>query len=80
MQIDGNVHLAGNIGQNLFSGDASLTDFTGLGLAGFETSQLTPMEGMFQGCTSLASLTIPGTWDASKVTTMQMMFYSCSNL
>ena len=45
----------------------------------FDTSNVTIMYGMFQGCSNLTTLDISD-WNTSKVTSMTRMFESCSSL
>ena len=45
----------------------------------FDTSEVTNMQGMFQGCTLLSGLNL-NDFDTSKVTNMKYMFYDCSSL
>ena len=45
----------------------------------FDTSNVTDMNGMFYGCSSLTSLNLTG-FDTSNVTNMAYMFSGCSNL
>ena len=46
---------------------------------GSNTSNVTHMGGMFNGCSGLASLDLSG-WDTSKVTDMNSMFQFCNGL
>ena len=46
---------------------------------GFDTSNVTSMEGMFASCSNLTSLNV-SSFDTSNVTSMEGMFGSCSNL
>ena len=48
-------------------------------LSSFNTSKVTNMNSMFEGCTSLTNLDISN-FDTSNVTGMNWMFYSCSKL
>ena len=48
-------------------------------LNNFNTSKVTNMRAMFNGCSSLTSLDISG-FDTSNVTNMEFMFNSCSSL
>ncbi|MBQ6395166.1 MAG: BspA family leucine-rich repeat surface protein [Atopobiaceae bacterium] len=48
-------------------------------LSGLDTSHVTDMSGMFEGCSSLSSLDI-STLDTSSVTDMGWMFSKCRNL
>lgn len=50
-----------------------------LGLNNFDTSKVTNMSGMFQGCTSLKTLDL-SSFDTSKVTDMHCMFDGCASL
>ena len=71
---------------NLFGGstaDLQLSNMTSITLAndmtGFNTSNVTTMQSMFSGCSSLTSLNL-SKFNTSKVTTMYEMFNGCSNL
>ena len=46
-------------------------------LNGLDTSSVTNMRSMFEGCSNLTSIPL---FDTSKVTDMGNMFYSCTNL
>ena len=46
---------------------------------GSNTSNVTNMSDMFNGCSSLTSLDLSG-WNTSNVTNMEYMFYDCSSL
>ena len=46
---------------------------------GFNTENVTDMSGMFDGCSSLTSLNLPG-WNTENVTDMSGMFDGCSSL
>ena len=48
-------------------------------LESFDTSQVTDMESMFEGCTSLSFLNI-SKFNTKKVQYMKKMFYNCHNL
>ena len=48
-------------------------------LSSYDTSNVTDMRCMFDGCSSLESLDLSG-FDTSNVTNMQSMFYGCSSL
>ena len=68
----------------LFSDSASsnqvyLTNLLTLTFNNFNTSNVTSMNNMFQGCSGLTSLDVSG-FDTSKVTTMSSMFQGCSGL
>ena len=60
-----------------FHGFAQLTTIDGL--SNLDTSAVTNMDFMFDGCSSLATLDV-STFDVSHVTTAQSMFFNCSNL
>lgn len=51
----------------------------GLQLGHCNTSSVTTMNSMFQGCTSLTSLDVSG-FDTSSVTNMSNMFFGCTSL
>ena len=61
---------------SMFGGCISLSS---LDVSGFNTENVTEMDGMFFCCSSLGNLDISG-FDTSKVTYMGYMFYSCANL
>ncbi|MGN0798329.1 MAG: BspA family leucine-rich repeat surface protein [Christensenellales bacterium] len=66
----------------IFASDSDsfgLSNLTNLDLSNFDTSKVTDMSGMFNGCSSLTSLDVSN-FDTSKVTTMARMFYGCSSL
>lgn len=52
---------------------------TSVDLTGFDTSNYTDMESMFEGYTNLKSIDV-SSFDTSKVTSMNRMFYECSSL
>ena len=58
---------------NDFSNDASID------LSALDTSEVTNMQGMFAGCSSLTSLDVSN-FNTSKVTNMSNMFRECSSL
>lgn len=62
---------------NMFSGCTKLTTLTNI--SGFNTSRVTDMYGVFDGCSSLTSLNL-SSWNVSSVTTTQNMFNGCTNL
>ena len=70
-------NFAGDKLQNLFAACATLTSVTGLGT--INTTNVTSMQQLFNGCSSLASLDLSG-FNTANVTTMQKMFYGCSSL
>ncbi|WP_165007694.1 MULTISPECIES: BspA family leucine-rich repeat surface protein, partial [unclassified Enterococcus] len=51
-----------------------------LDLSSFDTSQVTNMSSMFDGCTNLQSITMDDSFDTSRVTNMYTMFFGCSSL
>jgi surface protein len=58
----------------------SFSDKTGLvGVSYLDTSNLTNMQSMFYGCSSLTVVDLSG-WDTTNVTTIETMFAYCSNL
>ena len=82
--VSGNLHVAaaGEIAPNpdvsyMFAHFTNLEkiDFGNC----FDTSNVTDMNGMFYGCSSLTSLNLTG-FDTSNVTNMAYMFSGCSNL
>jgi len=48
-------------------------------LSSFDTSNVTNMSYMFEGCTGLTNLDL-SSFDTSKVTNMGSMFYNMTNL
>ena len=60
-----------------FNGLSSLTTIEGIGY--LNTSEVTDMNEMFSGCSSLSSLQLK-TFKTAKVTDMTRMFYNCSSL
>lgn len=48
-------------------------------ISNLDTSNLTSMGSMFNGCTNLTSVDLSG-WDTSNVTSMNSMFYGCEKL
>ncbi len=60
-----------------FSSCSNLTSITGLEY--LNTKNVTTMESMFSGCTSLTGIDLSG-FNTSNVTTMERMFSSCSSL
>lgn len=51
-----------------------------LDLSGWDASNVTRMDSMFQNCSNLKTVKIGNLFDTSKVTNMNSMFYNCSNL
>ena len=76
------VKLIGD-GSWLFSEDLALDQLSNLkeieGLGNLDTSEITSMQRMFYGCSSLLGLDLSG-FDTSKVTNMEGMFALCSSL
>ncbi|MBR7090848.1 MAG: BspA family leucine-rich repeat surface protein [Clostridia bacterium] len=62
---------------NMFKGLTVLADINFNGIV--DTSAVTDMEGMFDGCSGLTTLDLSG-WDTSSVTTVSFMFAACSRL
>ena len=60
-----------------FDGMSELTSITGIKY--FNTSNVTSMANMFNGCTNLANLDVSG-FNTKNVTNMQYMFRGCSSL
>ena len=60
-----------------FKGLSSLTTIEGIGY--LNTSEVTDMNEMFSGCSSLSTLQLK-TFNTAKVTDMAKMFYNCSSL
>ena len=52
------------------------SNLTSLDVSNFDTSQVTDMMSMFEGCRSLTSLNVSN-FDTSKVTNMSSMFEDC---
>ncbi len=63
--------------QKWFSGLGSLNSI--IGIENLNTSEVTTMASMFSLCTSLTSIDV-STFDMSKVTDVNGMFYACKNL
>ena len=62
----------------LCSGFEDLTDISGL--AGWDTSQVTKMDGMFYRCNSITDLSPLTSWDIKNVTSVHDMFNECGSL
>ena len=62
----------------LYIDDSCIVDGT-WGAESIDTSLMTDMSQMFNGCSSLQSLDVSG-WDTSKVTDISSMFKGCSSL
>ena len=76
--IQGNEKVIANENSsNLFYSFSKLTSIEGLEY--FDTSQVTTMSSMFNGCRSLTSLDLSN-FNTSKVTDMSGMFSNCSSL
>ena len=58
---------------------AYFNKMTSIDLSALDTSEVTNMNRMFDGCSSLKSLDV-SKFDTSKVTNMSAMFYECSSL
>lgn len=63
--------------REMFKGCVKLTSVSST--ASWNTSAVTSMDGMFNGCSVLSSVNL-GAWDVSKVTSAQSMFLNCSGL
>ena len=57
----------------------NLSYLTNVAFNNFDTSNVTNMNGMFDGCSALTILDVSN-FDTSKVTDMGLMFYDCSSL
>ena len=57
----------------------NMTNMKKADLSGADTSKVTDMSSMFNGCEKLASVNVSG-WDTSKVTNMTWMFANCEAL
>ena len=75
LATDGEVRLPTSCFR-LFTGLWNLRD---VDLSGFDSSDVTIMEGMFEWCSSLKTLSLSD-WDTSKVVDMDGMFEQCSSL
>ena len=73
--IDPDV-IASKDSSGLFNSFYNAKEF--VGLSNLDTSQVTDMENMFDGC-GVKELDLSN-WDTSKVTNMRFMFASCTNL
>jgi surface protein len=60
-----------------FINHTALETFAG---AGFDTDNVTSMARMFEGCSSLSSVTGTTSWNTSNVTSLASMFKGCSSL
>ena len=69
--------IVASTGRNLFSNYSACTSITGLDI--LDTSSVTNMSFMFNGCSGLTSLDV-GNWNTSRVTNVGTMFWDCSNL
>lgn len=74
--LEGKVKITGSAAY-MFANLDKLTDITGLD--NLDTSEVTDMSFMFEGCTKLNSINLSN-FDTSKVTDMNAMFYDCSDL
>ena len=77
IQGDGELYANPN-SAGFFSNFSSLTEIENLNL--FNTSKVTDMSFMFNGCTNLSNLNLGETFSTDKVTTMKAMFQNCSAL
>ncbi|WEV69482.1 BspA family leucine-rich repeat surface protein [Bifidobacterium sp. ESL0775] len=73
----GTLHLARSVCAGMFQGETNLTTLTGL--SNWDTSNVTDMESMFQGCHELATLDLSH-FDTSNVTNISYMFQNCQAL
>lgn len=74
--FDGKVKITGSA-TTMFANLDKLVDITGLD--NLDTSEVTDMSLMFEGCISLKTIDLTN-FDTSKVTNMNAMFYDCSSL
>ena len=56
------------------------TKITTIDLSNWNTSNVTAMNGMFQGCSSLQSIKLSSTFSCQKITNIGAIFNSCTNL
>lgn len=75
ISFEGNVSANGNISE-LFMNMTNLTKVGG----GLNTSTVTLMSGLFQGCSSLTDISGLQDWNVNNVTDSQNMFNGCSSL
>ena len=75
VRFEGTVHADPNC-TNYFANMKAMTRFDG---KGFDTSNVTNMNSMFQYCDRLSVVDL-SSWDTSNVTNMSYMFGSCKNL
>ena len=76
IKVDRGV-IANQDSQGLFMGLSKLTTIDGL--ENLDTSKVTTMKDMFEGCSNLSSIDLSH-FDTSQVTDMSGMFEDCSNL
>ncbi|MBR3985767.1 MAG: BspA family leucine-rich repeat surface protein [Bacteroidales bacterium] len=77
-----NTYALKNMGE-MFSGCTHLTGVTNTGFSGnstFTTENVTTMHHLFNGCTSLVSISSLSSFNTGKVGEMNAMFYNCSAL
>ena len=77
-----NTYALKNMGE-MFSGCTHLTGVTNTGFSGnstFTTENVTTMHHLFNGCTSLVSISALSSFNTGKVGEMNAMFYNCSAL
>lgn len=75
VEVKGNVKPTSTA--NWFKG---LDKLTAVDLGGLDMSAVTDMNNMFQGCSSLANLTLPATFNTQNVTNFERAFNGCSSL
>ena len=64
---------------NYYNYDENMRYLVFVDLSKFDSSKVTSINGMFEGCFSLESIDLSN-FDTSKVTDMNSMFYACSSL
>ena len=58
----------------------NMTKIKSIDLSSFDSTQVTTMRSLFDGCTSLESITFGANFNTKKVTIMNSLFYDCSAL
>ena len=58
----------------------NMTKIKAIDLSSFDSTQVTTMRSLFDGCTSLESITFGANFNTKKVTIMNSLFYDCSAL
>ena len=66
--------------ENLSCSFKNFENLQEIDLSNFDTTNVTNMESMFEGCESLKKINFHDTFNTSKVTTMEYMFRNCKNL